>query len=201
MCARAGARVTVAPKRQAALDLALDVADVAILDGVHQTAPRRASVAFLAVDPEAPFGVGACPPRGDMRASRDELEALADLVVPVRALSRGAFVDGCLVPWRDLARLRVGLVTALARPERVVRLLFSHNVLPRTIRTFPDHARASIPDVGGIDLWLATPKCAVWLAGEAAILEHVPLVDFLGLHVLRDLLDPATSRSYPRKDR
>jgi tetraacyldisaccharide-1-P 4'-kinase len=206
MCARAGLRVAVAERRQDALDLALREADVAILDGVHQTSPR-ASLALLAVDPEAPWGAGACPPRGDLRAPRPALEALADLVVPVRARSRGAWSPrGVLVPWADLRRARVGLVTALARPARVVRLLESHQVVPHTTRTFPDHARVRLPK-SEVDLWLATPKCAVSVAGEAEakvhVIDHEPILDpsvEASLKVLlRQMLDPARSGSYPRK--
>jgi tetraacyldisaccharide 4'-kinase len=198
VCARAGLRVTVARTRQAALDLALRVADVALLDGVHQCAPQKASLAILAVDPEAPWGAGACPPRGDLRAPRSALEGLADLVVKVRARSRGAWRRGALVPWSDIARARVGLVTALARPERVLRLLASHQVVPRAIRTFPDHGRPRLPKLD-VDLWLATPKCAAALAEETCVIDHEPLLDPTAWDALRLMLDHAPSGSYPRK--
>ncbi len=166
VCARAlagvGALVVVAPARQAALDLALALADVAILDGVHQTAPR-AALALLAVDADAPWGAGACPPRGDLRAPRRALVAAADLVVPVRGVSRGAFVDGALVGWDALRGLRLGLVTALARPGRVVRQLAAEGVHPAALRTFSDHRTPRLSPAehaaSGVDVWLTTEKC------------------------------------------
>jgi tetraacyldisaccharide 4'-kinase len=197
MCARAGLRVVVARTRQAALDRALREADVAILDGVLQCAPRRASLALLAVDPDAPWGAGACPPRGDLRAPRARLVALDDRVVHVRAYSRGAWSPSGLVPWKEVANARVGLVTALARPDRVLRLLASHQVVPRVIRTFPDHGRVRVPRAD-VDLWLATPKCAVALRG-VLVIDHEPVLDGPTRSALRLMLDPSASGSYPRK--
>ncbi len=180
-CARAlpDVSVVVAPTRQAALDLALSLADVAVLDGVHQTLPR-ASLALLAVDPRDPWGAGACPPRGDLRAPRAALEALADLVVPIVATSRGAFVDGRLAGWEELRGLRVGLVTALARPRRVLELLAANGVHPRVVRTLSDHGRGRVPRSTAVDLWLTTGKCRESLlasgSGAVAELEHEVLL-------------------------
>jgi tetraacyldisaccharide 4'-kinase len=164
-----------------------------------------ASVAFLAVDPDTPWGAGACPPRGDLRAPRASLEAHADLVVPVRARSRGAFCPSgsgaasrAFVPWPEIAGAHVGLVTALARPERVVRLLASHQVVPRVTCTFPDHGRPRLPRAG-VDLWLASPKCAVSAGDEVWVIDHEPTLDEQAQAWLRLMLDPARSGSYPRK--
>jgi tetraacyldisaccharide 4'-kinase len=196
-CARAlpGVPVVVAPTRQAALDLALTLADVAVLDGVHQTAPR-ASLALLAVDARAPWGSGACPPRGDLRASRDALVALADLVVPVAGISRGAFVEGQLVPWERIRGLRVGLVTALARPGRVLAMLASHDVDPAVVRTFSDHGRGRVPSSAAVDLWLTTAKCRESLESTRVALG---VLDYMVPLPPECRLTLTQEGSYPRK--
>ena len=187
--------VVVAPTRQAALDLALTLADVAILDGVHQTSPR-AWLALLAVDAISPWGAGACPPCGDLRAPREELLHLADRVVPIAGISRGAFVDGHLVPWGVLRQKSVGLVTALARPTRVLATLRAHAVEPRLVRTFSDHGRFRVPFAAGIDLWLTTSKCRESLMRSAREGVALGVIDYelaLPCETWKGPLDP-----YPR---
>ena len=179
VCARAcpDVRVTVGRTRQAALDLALAAADVAVLDGVHQTAPR-AALALLAVDPDSPWGAAACPPRGDLRAPREELVALADRIVPVASTSRGAWLDGRLVAWDELRAARIGLVTSIARPARVLRVLERAGVRPVLVRTFSDHGRPDLPRGAAVDLWLMTAKCAAHRvasrrgAAPVAVIDH-----------------------------
>jgi hypothetical protein len=126
--------------------------------------------------------------------------------VPVHARSRGARrPSGELVAWPELARTRVGLLTSLARPERVVRLLASHHVVPRAILTFPDHARARFPRTGGaerVDVWLVPPKCAVSLDGapvDTLVLDHEPDAGDDVRAALGVMLDPSPSGSYLRK--
>jgi tetraacyldisaccharide 4'-kinase len=167
--------VVVAPRRQDALDLALRRAEVAILDGVLQTAPRRASLALLAVDPSRPWGSGACPPRGDLRAPRAALLAHADRVVPVSVeIARSPALT-------SLRFARVGLFTALARPERVIAALGRASISPALIVSAPDHApaprsfalAAAATRREHLDAWIATPKCAAHLGTEVA---GVPVV-------------------------
>jgi tetraacyldisaccharide-1-P 4'-kinase len=139
-----------------------------------------------------------------LRAPRGSLEALADLVVPVRARSLGAWSpQRVLLPWSEIGRARVGLVTALARPERVLRLLASHQVVPRAMRTFPDHARLRLPKAD-VDMWLTTPKCAVHVSPTERnlwMIDHEPLLNDRAETLLRLVLDPAGSGSYLRKYR
>jgi tetraacyldisaccharide 4'-kinase len=160
--------VVVGPRRQEALDLALRRAEIAIVDGVLQTAPRRASLALLALDPIRPWGSGACPPRGDLRAPVHALLAHADLVVPVAVE---------IAPSRALAGLhgaRVGLFTALAHPERVVAALARAGISPTLVVSAADHgpsprslARATAATRHErLDAWLATSKCAAHLGAE-----------------------------------
>jgi tetraacyldisaccharide 4'-kinase len=200
-CARrlAGIPVAVARTRQRALDLALDVADVAVVDGPCQTRPRRASLSLLAVDASAPWGAGRCPPQGDLRAPAEDLLAAADRVVVIGAegegrweldatlpvdrawvVSRGATLDGRLIGWDELGKLRVGLWTALARPDRVIRALARRGVRPAAVILGADHHPPAPPPHMGVDLWLCTPKCAphfrahfrVAVGVPVAVLEH-----------------------------
>jgi tetraacyldisaccharide 4'-kinase len=182
-----GIRVTVAPTRQAALDLGLSGADFAVVDGPCQTRPRRAALALLAVDASEPWGAGRCPPRGDLRAPLSGLLAAVDRIVaialegareyPLEAatslpvdrawiVSNGAALEGRAIGWTDLGRLRVGLWTALARPQRITRALAGRGVYPIVVQTCADHGPARIPAKSacrGVDLWLCTSKCRTHL--------------------------------------
>ena len=153
------------------------------------------------------------PPLGRLRAPRSVLLDACDAVVPagaaaqevrpavpgpsgrmgprpmwpVRVEAQGAWANGgTLLTWETLRVLRVGLLVALARPERVVRGLERNGVFPRVIVRARDHgpfgARArwiaeQAIAADAIDLWLATPKCvlhAAWgLPGlPVAVLDH-----------------------------
>jgi tetraacyldisaccharide-1-P 4'-kinase len=179
-----GIPVTVAPSRQEALDLALEVANVAVVDGVCQTTPARATLALLALDAEAPWGAGHCPPRGDLRAPAAELLRAVDRAVAIgghglpdvgsvpvdRAdiVSEGArlpaSLGGQVLGWGALRELRLGLWTRVARPDRIVRWLARHGVFPVSTVFGGDHRPihpSERPTRGGdlIDVWLVTPKC------------------------------------------
>jgi tetraacyldisaccharide-1-P 4'-kinase len=201
------ARVVVGPARQAAMDLAARLADVIVVDGVAQIAPARAALSLLAVDADEPWGrAAAVPPWGDLRAPVDALLAVADHVVAVgggegdaaasvpgallaRALGRGAWAGERLIPWDSLRTMRVGLLCALARPDRVERSLARRGVRAVTVLRGPDHGPLTAAAVGagrrrephpGVEVWLATPKCALHatdlapsaLGAPLAVLEH-----------------------------
>jgi tetraacyldisaccharide 4'-kinase len=152
-----GARVVAATRRQDAIDLASDWAQLLVIDGPLQIAPRRADWSVLAVDRQAPWGSGACPPLGDLRAPRQTLLATADTVVHVRTdlcdpmQDEAAWhIDGALGVndgrWRSLDELRHEprvLVTNLARPERLVRTLAAHGVTVTRHVDLADHSRES----------------------------------------------------------
>lgn len=191
-----GARacVVVAPSRRAAVELASRRADVLVLDGVLQIAPARASLSLLAVDAEDPWcGAPRLPPAGYLRAPVAALLAASDRTVTVgdgaqadaRVVSRGAWASepgarvdpsvggAALHTWDALARARVGLLCALARPERVVRALARHGVVPREVVRARDHGPFDARELvraraarARVDLWLATPKCALHLGGR-----------------------------------
>jgi tetraacyldisaccharide-1-P 4'-kinase len=149
---------------------------VLVVDGVLQTAPRRASLSLLALDAESPWGAGAVPPRGDLRSPVASLVSACDHVVVLETTSRGAHLSGSgrLLDWATLAPLRLGLFVALARPHRLRAALARRGITPTHVITLGDHAAPPLDLArriagSGCDLWLASPKCATRL--EAA---HVP---------------------------
>ena len=209
-CARAlaafpNARVVVGPTRQAAIDHAAALApcvDAVVIDGPLQLAPERASLSILALDAEAPWGAGALPPAGDLRAPRDALLAHADHVVLVDTTPRGAAIDGNRVALAEIGAARLGIFTALARPERLLRALERSGIVAKTIVRAADHGpltsilRGRVLDAP-VDLWLATEKCATHLdaiepRGRVAILD--------GSLVLPEVLRDALRGSVPSND-
>jgi tetraacyldisaccharide 4'-kinase len=174
VCARAlagssngRARVVVAPKRQAAVDFAIaGGARTLVVDGVLQTTPRRADRAILAVDAHAPWGSGSLFPAGDLRAPRATLLAACDDIVRIDDAcirSAGVRVGTDEMPWSALAGMRLGLATAVARPERVLRFVRARGVEPAVVVHGADHAPLRLPHTfrANVDLWLATEKCAL----------------------------------------
>jgi tetraacyldisaccharide-1-P 4'-kinase len=157
--------VVVAPDRASATIHAARLADVLVIDGVAQTRPVRATLALLAVDPEEPWGRSAAlPPCGDLRAPVEALLEAADAVVPVIE------DDDVLFPWDSLRGARVGLVCALARPQRVLRSLARRGVVPRVVVRARDHTsvanRALLEHERSrsVDVWVATRKCSLHVA-------------------------------------
>lgn len=174
-----GVPVFVAETRRAALALAEEGSDVCVVDGLLQASPRIA-LSLLAVRGTAPWGAGACPPAGDLRAPARALVAHADLVVPVRFGPLRLARDGRVV---DPPRAgRVGLFTACARPELVHAALAALGVRPAVVVQAPDHGPAprTLPPV---DLWVAAPKCALHL--DAA---RVPVAVLAGDALLPEAL-------------
>jgi tetraacyldisaccharide 4'-kinase len=175
-------------RRDDALALAAAESRVVIVDGLLQAAPRRLDWSILVADAKAPWGAGWCPPAGDLRASRAALLSATDdiaLVVdssstpevdPEEALStnrsffrmesrletaRGPAAE--VIPLTALRASRVGLLAAIARPDRVVAALAARGVLPSEVRLFRDHARlperSSYRRGSGVDVWVTTKKC------------------------------------------
>jgi len=225
------ARVVVAPSRAEAIALSASAADVLVLDGIAQLSPARATLALLSVDAAEPWGRSrALPPFGSLRAPISKLIAACDAIVPVawphdgpgfealddvgrpmwpaRVESRGAWDDrGVLLTWEAMRSLRVGLLVALGRPERLLRGLGRRGVFPRAVVRCRDHgpfgrgpqfaARRAV--ARGIDVWLATPKCALHaqpgLPGlTVAVLEHSVALDLLLRSRLRAVAGAALTR-------
>jgi len=173
-------------------------------------APIGSNLALLSLDGVDPWGRSAAvPPRGDLRAPVSVLLAACDAVVTIddgapasidrvevdrdvwsaRVVSRGAHgPSGEILSWEDLRNVRTGLLTALARPDRVTRALARRGVKPCVIVHGRDHgplpsfvrtvtARLASGAEPKPELWLATAKCALHAArsglrGPLATLDY-----------------------------
>jgi tetraacyldisaccharide 4'-kinase len=212
------ARVVIGPTRAAALALAASIGDVFVLDGVAQTAPSRAALALLAVDAREPWGrARATPPRGDLVAPARALVDACDAVVTVGAsrddsvpelpgprpvwravaTSRGAYLreenhtgSAHLLTWAELRSRRVGFLSALGRPYRVLASLAAHGTEPVARVEAADHgplgswaaqACRAAARRQGVELWLTTPKCALHAeraGGRRALGAPVATLDY-----------------------
>src|SRR5262249_888278 len=141
----------------------------------------------LVLDALAPWGAGACPPAGDLRARPDALLAAADLVaavqpegtspdpaLPLAAIPVPSDVAGAVSPTGEalslaaLRQLRLGLLLAVARPGRIVAALEGAGVRLEVTVLLGDHATASKATLAGaaragVEGWLTTARCATRL--------------------------------------
>ena len=153
---------------------------------------------------------GPRPRRPDEHGRRGRFEAIEAVgrhMWPAWVPSRGAWVDGgALMTWKAMRCARVGLLVALGRPDRVVRWLSRRGVEPRAIVRGRDHgpfrgpARLAtrLASARGIDVWLATPKCALHASRGLPGLPIAVLGHSVALHPeLRNHLR-ALVRSRPR---
>lgn len=170
--------VIVGRDRDQALALAARRAEVAIVDGLLQARPQRVGRSLLVLDGDARWSAARCPPAGDLRASAERVLAAADVVlchgaaavqarVPVFRLAArlvGALdFEGELITLDALRGRRLGLVLAIARPDRVLRTLAAHGIEPQVVELHADHARIPQPGAAAVDGWLTTAKCATKL--------------------------------------
>ncbi len=156
--ASTNARVVSGKSRQASVDLANEWAEWIVIDGPLQLRPQRADWSVLAVDADAPWGSGACPPRGDLRATPEVLVAHADTVICIK--TDGSPPRGDEASWQitgarmtktgeamSLAEVRARpahLVTNIARPQRLVRCLRAHGIDVTHHVDLMDHSRANV---------------------------------------------------------
>ena len=201
LLADASVPVIVAPDRQRAIAHAAALGfRILIVDGLLQAAPERLAASILVLDAMAPWGGGACPPAGDLRAPREALLAAADHVVtlgsgdrsvecPRDAIAIQSRIEGAIdaggQTWTlaDLARCRVGLFVAIARPSRIEAALRKVGVDPRSVIALADHAVPAPRDLARaarseVDAWLTTARCAVKLpaalgGAPVLVLQHV----------------------------
>jgi tetraacyldisaccharide 4'-kinase len=199
----AGVPVFVGRDRERVLALAAQKSNIIVVDSLLQTAPQRLALSVLVADGRRPWGSGACPPLGDLRARRDRLLRAADvllvngrsseleeLAIPSRrwpferTLEEARTPDGRSVPLDALAGRSFGLLTTLARPDRLEARLTAAGVRLGERRFGPDHGRlvprARRPAGPDIEAWLTTAKCATKL--EQAF-ENIPV------WVLRERVD------------
>jgi tetraacyldisaccharide 4'-kinase len=138
----------------------------------------------LVLDAGAPWGSGACPPLGDLRARPEDLLGAADVVAVLGAslppslgsqatlvpaeLTGAVAADGSVCTLASLHAARVGLVTGIARPERVLASLEAAGIAPVARVLAADHARFADVDrlvsrLPSVDAWLTTTRCATKL--------------------------------------
>jgi len=200
--ADARAPVFVAGDRASAMALAVQSGKtLLVVDGLLQASPARVDDAVLVLDGEAPFGAGSCPPLGDLRAPPEALLSAADHVIalgpasgsvlPEGALPIAGAIDGALdasaqrVDLASIAGARVGLLCAIARPDRLVRALAREGIRPATVLALGDHARfgpAALERArrAEVEVWLTTTRCATKLPariGRAVVLALRHRVD------------------------
>ncbi|HEY6558779.1 MAG TPA: tetraacyldisaccharide 4'-kinase [Polyangiaceae bacterium] len=217
-----GVPVYVAGRRSDALALAArSTPHSIIIDGLLQSRPVRLDVALLALDEARPWGAGACPPAGDLRAAKRTLWRAADVILwrgargfevgplptqgpgPVELRWCDAIVGaraegGALLEPAELARLRLGLVLALARPDRVERELARLGVHPQLTLLYADHAALPAPRArrlgsARVDAWLTTAKCATKLGSRFAGAPLLVLEQ--GVTLPRELLEICRGRA------
>lgn len=196
LLAATGASVIVAPRRQQAVDHAASLGfRVLLIDGLLQATPERLTDAILVLDAAAPWGSGACPPAGDLRAPREALLDAADHLAVItsaelppglgpRAIpipSSVAFAtaaSGERYALSAFAKERVGLLVAVARPARIEAALRRAGIAPAQVIALGDHAVPSARDLAlaervAVAAWLTTARCAVKLPamiGRAPVL-------------------------------
>lgn len=201
--------VYVGKIRERAVALAGRSASVVVVDSLLQTAPVRLGLSILVVDGHEPWGAGACPPLGDLRARRDRLlratdvllarsslEAFRDIVIPARRYTferdwvAVAPPSGGALPLSELSGKRLGLLTTVARPGRLLRQLGEHGIEVAEWRAGGDHGPLKPrPRPANVDVWVSTAKCRerigqvfenipVWVLVEAVTLPE-QLVDLV----------------------
>lgn len=194
--------VVVAPTRAEAVTFARTLGDVLVIDGTNRVEGGARVLRILSVCAEAPWGSGRVLPFGDLRASPAVLTAGSDVVVSVASSASspalrdtaGAVAHTTLPSASELEGRRVGLLTALARPERVVEALAALGVYPKVILRAPDHhGVAAVPKARQIgerlrlDAWVSTAKCALSLGEyEIGAPRHTLALDLALSPTLRD---------------
>jgi tetraacyldisaccharide-1-P 4'-kinase len=235
--------VVVGPWRAGALAGAgRDGASILVVDGLLQAAPAPVTDAVLVLDGHEPWGGGACPPVGDLRAPPAALLEASDHVAvlgsepdprvildfppdprailarsgrPIgppggeaallrRVVGVASGIDGATDAWGGrwelaaLARQRVGLLLAVARPRRIERALAAAGIAAVESLVLGDHALFTRGDLtraarSPVDVWLTTARCAVKLPdrlGGAPVLALEHRVDVRAL-IARLVAGPA----------
>jgi tetraacyldisaccharide-1-P 4'-kinase len=177
-------------RRRAAL--ALLAVDAEVPWGRGPTIPPRGSLRaplpllLEACDAVVPIGERAAGRPGEAEGvagegvlGADERPAWPSSTSLMVVRERGPGARG--LTWDTLRSSRVGLLTALARPERITRALAREGVVPAITVSARDHGSFSASSQrrvtqavadGTVKLWLASEKCALHLDS-----------DMLGIHV------------------
>jgi tetraacyldisaccharide 4'-kinase len=193
-------------------------ADILIADGLLRRGQGERVQTLLCLDAERPFGAGRCPPCGDLVAPvgallesarhvlvvgdrRGSAEEAAQRRALVGSLGHGSVHEAGLsleVPDGVGNGASCVLVTAIARPRRLVASLARRGVAPLAHLALPDHGASAVGQLAralgpltGCELVLATAKCALWLPASVA---GRPVLELgLGLELPGSLLDALLS--------
>jgi tetraacyldisaccharide 4'-kinase len=173
------APVIVGRNRGESIAFAATFGDTLVVDHLHQTRPRPLDRAVLAIDRHRPWGSGRTFPFGDLVATPDTLASIADVVVRI-----GGDEAMHVLRIPPLGG-RIGLVTSVARPDRIVRSLEDLGASPVIHVERADHAagtrrdHARLTDLARrhrLEAWRADDKSAVLLGPHAGVpivaLEH-----------------------------
>lgn len=233
------ASVIVAPTRAGALAHAVRTgASILVVDGLLQAAPVPVTDAILVLDGQEPWGGGACPPVGDLRAPPAALLDAADHVAVLGpspdpgAILASEIAGRPIVPRGDeravlrrvvavpsgvtaasdasggrwelatLARQRVGLILAVARPHRIERALAAAGIVPAASLVLGDHALFTRRDLARaarspVDVWLTTSRCAVKLPDHLGGAPVLALEHHLDVRALVSRLAARAERADP----
>jgi tetraacyldisaccharide 4'-kinase len=187
--------------------------DVLVLDDGFQHHRLARDVDLVCLDARLGLGNGHVLPRGPLREPIGALSRAHALVltrasegdpplpgaerlppalprfrVALAKLGLRPLAGGPIEPLARLRGARVGLVAAIARPDRLARELAELGAEVAARRIFRDHHLYRPDDVAGLDptlLWVTTAKDAVKL--PPSWLGDVPL------HVLDEQVDPASA--------
>ncbi len=215
--------------RRAALGLraiAAFGAEILVMDDGFQHHPLARDLDLVCLDARLGLGNGWVLPRGPLRESVGALSRASALVwtratpsdpappggdrlprgvpqfrVSLAKLGLRPVGGGERIPVETLRDARVGLVAAIARPDRLARDLAELGADVCARRVFADHHRYAPADLAGLDpalLWVTTAKDAIkippsWAApAELVVLEEdverdtaLPLVEFVDARVRR----------------
>jgi tetraacyldisaccharide 4'-kinase len=178
--------------------------EILILDDGFQHHRVARDIDLLCVDAGLGFGNGHVLPRGPLREPA-HVARLADAVIWTRLVSAGgvhprlpeldgipefaldirpkrlrSLRSGRASPLESLRGQRVGVITAIARPDRLCADLRALGADVREVRAFADHHPYRRRDLAGLASelrWITTGKDAVkipaeWLSGDVDVLEE-----------------------------
>lgn len=154
------APVFVGETRARAISFAAKEARTLVVDHLLQTRPRPLDVSVLALDDRNPWGSERTFPFGDLVALPDALASLADVVVRIGS------DDARHALGLPALSARLGIVTSVARPERILRELCARDVHPVVHVERADHARTPPREIKRISTLAARHRIDAWLADE-----------------------------------
>ncbi|MDO4435109.1 MAG: tetraacyldisaccharide 4'-kinase [Cardiobacteriaceae bacterium] len=189
--------VAVSKNRQAAIELLLTHLPVNLIladDGLQHKALWR-DVELVAYASDLGFGNGFCLPAGALREPVSRLNTVDALILtdygtapqspcPVFSCDKALCVYELStenpVLWQDLNTRRCAVLTAIARPKRLLETLKEQGITPISLTALPDHSPISPHHLPPAEAVLITRKDAVKIKAwyEAETMVPVYVVDY-----------------------